>query len=286
MSNFIKRLLVIGLFGGLIAGTVGVTYGASKKAQEWADNAVNVLTTSDDDVIRVKFLYDDADFTKTADDKNPASKFSIQVYRNGKLDAKTPVWVTASIGGTTDQVSKMGVIGITGDLDHKDQTLGIEGVRWYSGATFSVTYSQTVALADWGGYIDASAQVIKKHAYHKVGERFITLASKAAATDSNTSTAAAKLGLDKPTILFAVNSADNSATLTATLTPADVTVKTILWSTADAAKVSISATKCLSGESITVKGLATFDGTVAITAKSAVDYTLTAVCLVSYPAAA
>lgn len=280
MNRIVKNLLFVGLILGLVAGAIGVTYGASKKAKEWTDNAIASLTTSDSDTIRVKFLYSDADFTKAADDKNPDGKFSIQVYRNGKLDLKTPVWVSASIGGTADQVAKMGVIGITGDLAHKDQTQGIEGVRWYSGATFTVTYANTIALADWGGYIDASAQVVKKNAYHKVGERFITLSKKEATT-----TSAAKLGLSRTSILFAVNSADHTATITATITPDDATVKTILWSSADTSKVTVSVTKSESGDTVTIKGLTTFDGTVAVTAKSAVDYSITAVCLVSYPAA-
>lgn len=285
MNGFIKTLLWIGLLGGIAAGAAGVTYGANKTAHDFVQNAIQGPNDDSQDTIRARFLYNAKDFvTMKKADGTVSLICNLEVYRNGKIDDKTGVFLnlmsTKRDGGWSNLAFQF-------RADHQDPTIGFNNPRYFSGAKITIDVVDSNSAADNVGCFDCTAFILKENTMHKVGETFIPYEFSeyvAPTTTTSTSGVQPKLGLSVPRILMAATA--HTFEITATLAPADATLKTILWSSADPAKVSVSATKSESGTAVTLTGLATFEGTIAVTAKYAADYSISAVCLVSYPAAA
>ena len=74
-----------------------------------------------------------------------------------------------------------------------------------------------------------------------------------------------------------------TATITATLTPANATLNKIDWFVSDAA-ITLSKTSSVSGEEITMTAAAPFNGEIHVTAKASVNYNLADTCVVVYAA--
>lgn len=282
-SAFRNTLLVLGGIG-LVAGIFGTAYGANKTVHDATNDLVNdIIPDKATDVLSAKVLYDADTWTKTSDTKSPIGKLSVHLYRDGKEDLETPFWVIQSL--QSDNVSALSPYTIaTEDASHTvNGNADLYG--YLSGVTFDWTFSDSIALSNWTGYVDVVVKVSMGSYYHKVGERYVPLLKGSAATSSasETSKVSGAVGLSAQKILMAA-ATDHTATLTATITPSNVTVKTISWTTSDSTKVALSSSSSVSGEAITLTAPAQFDGTVTITATCTNNTSVTASCAVTWAA--
>jgi len=182
----IKGTLITLVCAGVLAGVIGTTYGASKKAQEYANQVVNVITKKDG-IERANVSYSASDFTKTLDAENPKGKVTVRLYKDGTEDIKTPFWVTTTLVSDST-VLKAPVI--TASSDHAVNGDGLT-YGYTSGVSFTYDFSASTAkVSEWLGYLDVVTKIHVGNYEHKVGERYIPLLQGNAPETSLSSSAA------------------------------------------------------------------------------------------------